>query len=85
MANTGNRQALLGGSGREQGTRSTEKDFLQLAAGQLVQQGSAKGDGAAAAAGAAAVYVLGEQIKYERAAIRQLSSQWHTFPQGQLQ
>ena len=53
MANTGNGQSLLGGGGGEQRPGAAEEDSLQLSGIEFIEQLTAQGDGAAAAAGAA--------------------------------
>ena len=71
--------ATLAGSG------TAEEDLIEFSGVQLVQQISAEGNGAASAAGAACVDILGRVIEHKRSAIRQTPAQRNTFPSGQFQ
>ena len=62
VADTRNGKPLLAGSGGEQCPGSTEKDSFQFPLIQLVQQVTAKGNGAASAAGTAGMNILGDLI-----------------------
>ena len=84
MTDTGDGQPLLGGSGGEQRPGAAEEYLFQFFCLQLTQKIPAEGNGAAAAAGTAAVNILGGVVKDQRAAVRQLSAQTDAVPAGKL-
>ena len=85
MADAGDGQSLLGGSGGEQGACSAEQDFFQLPGLQLPKQAAAQGDGAAAAAGASGVDILAQVVKDQAAAVLQPPAERQPLFPGQLQ
>ena len=85
MADSGNGQTLLGGRGGQQRPCAAEQDPPQLSRVQPVQQISAQRDGAAAAAGAAGMHILGQIVEYQRAAIGDLAAKGQAVPAGKLQ
>lgn len=85
MTHAGDGQTLLGGGGGQKCPGAAEQDPAQLTGVQLVQQITAEGHGAAAAAGATGVDILCGVVEHQCAAIRQLSAKAQSLPSGQLQ
>ena len=85
MADTRNRQTLLGGGGGEERAGAAEENPLQLSLIQLIQKISAQCDRAAATPGTSRMDILHGVVKHQGAAVRQLSAKGQTVPFAQFQ
>ena len=85
MADTGNGQALLTGSGGQKGAGAAKENALQLAVVQLIQQIAAECDGAASAAGSAGMDILVQIVKDKGSAVCQFSAQIQMVSFSQFQ